>query len=114
MKYPMLFVLMLTGCASATKPIPSVTITGKVEKVCVECSEAVLVGGGGLVWDVLSFRITEPTAYAGFVISVEVLVKDVGQRAAYAEGATLSLAAAPAALKEHRIMTNASALHGFE
>ena len=75
---------------------------------------AVLVGGGWLVWDLLSFRITEPPVYSGSVVSVEVLVQGVGQRqrTAYPEGATLSLSAAPAALKEHRIMIEASGLHG--
>jgi len=118
----LLAVLALFGCAStsshdhSTSAI-SIKLSGTIEKVCLECSEALVVpangkGMGGLLWDVLTVRITSPQSMSGSVISVNVFLQDPSQRKRYELGHTVSFPAATDAIKERRVMLNAQDLGG--
>jgi hypothetical protein len=109
--------IALLGCSSAPSkhdapPIASTNITGTVDKVCLECNEALIAGGGGSLWDVLTVRITSPEALSGTVISVEVLVKGSAQRKRYPQGSSVAFSATAAALEERRVMLYVEDLGG--
>lgn len=71
-----------------------------------------LTTGGGLLWDVLTVRVSSPEAYAGITVSVEVLVEGTAQRSKYTQGGLIAFSAATAGIEQHRIMLHASDIHG--
>lgn len=94
-RFLMFLLVALCGCTvrprSVVIPEESVHLTGIVESVCKECKEAMILtdsGGSGLLWDVLTVRVTSPEAYSGVTVSVEVLLVDpiATQRLTYQEG----------------------------
>ena len=109
-------IVLLSGCAATSQPrldqSALVHVTGKVQNVCLECSEALLTTGGGLLWDVLTIQVSSPEVYSGTSVSVEVLVEGTTQRSAYPQGTTISFSAAPAGLAQHRILLHASDIRG--
>ena len=109
-------VVALSGCTSApTRHIAAaaeVIVTGTVAEVCLECSEALLTTGGGLLWDVLTVRVSAPDVYAGSSVSVEVLLEGTAQRSAYPQGRVITFSAAPAGIEQRRILSHASDIHG--
>ena len=105
----------LSGCAPGSPqpdaPAATVTVVGTVEKVCLECAEALLTTGGGLVWDALTVRVSSPEAYAGSSISVEVLVSGTAQRVRYPQGRIIRFRAAEAGIEQHRVVLDAEDIH---
>ena len=109
-------VVALSGCTAAPPrhiaPVATVTVTGTVEKVCLECAEALLTTGGGLLLDVLTVRVSSPDVYAGSSVSVEVFVSGTVQRSAYPRGRVITFSAAPAGIEQHRVLLDAADIHG--
>jgi len=109
---------VLAGCSAqpthVAALVESTKVTGTVEKICPECSEALLANGGFVLWDVLTVRVTGPEAFSGTVISVEVLVEGDGkeQRKTYPSSSRITFDAAKAAIVVRRVMLNRSDIHG--
>ena len=116
MKRFLFLMVLLSGCTATSPPRVGqstlVHIIGSVQNVCLECSEALVTTGGGLLWDVLTVHVSSPEAYSGTSVSVEVLVEGAAQRSAYSQGTTISFSAAPAGLEQHRVMLHASDIRG--
>ena len=109
-----LVLLTLFGCSHVpanrqTAPVDLMRFSGIVERVCLECAEALLLSpnggpGGGLVWDVLTVRIASPESFLGKVVSVEVLVESPEQSKRYPQNGAISFPAAVGAIEELRVM----------
>jgi hypothetical protein len=116
MKRLLVPIILLSGCAAISQPHRDqstlVHVIDRVQKVCLECSEALLTTGGGLLWDVLTVQVSSPEVYAGTSVSVEVLVEGTPQRSAYSQGTTISFSADPAGLAQHRVLLHVIDIRG--
>jgi hypothetical protein len=112
----LVFPWVLLGCSSqpvvTPSPLPTIEVTGKVQRVCIECSEVTLVPGGYILWDVVTVRIDAPERFGGTTLSVEVMVDGDGsaQREIYPEDSHVTFETNQAALDEGRFMLRASDL----
>ena len=97
----------VTGCAAPSiKPassFSSVPVTATVEKVCVECKEALLVDRTILRWDELTVHIDAPADYSGKRISVDVRVENPAQRQKYLAGSVIEFSATASTIAQRRV-----------